>query len=196
MRQQKPPEKSPAWRGRSIYGNAGLAARITHNHFTPWKGNGVGMSRTGDCYMEASCDVRLQALSSGASQSYIFMFGFSADAAPSNSAANRVMIRYSHTINSGIFQGVCANGSGTESTVSLGVTTAATTMYHLRVVLNKQNNEARFFIDGTYRGRITTNLPATSTIVGANVGLLSSDNNGNQRRAYVSKIGTSYIYSN
>lgn len=72
---------------------------------------------------------------------------------------NTIGIRYSSGINSGKFEGFTKNNAGTESTVDLGVTVAATTPYLLRIEIDKQKTEARFYVDGVMAGRVTTNLP-------------------------------------
>lgn len=57
--------------------------------------------------------------------------------------------------------GYSVNTSGTTSTVDLGVTVAADTEYELRIEIDRFNTELRFYINGTFAGRITSNLPAT-----------------------------------
>lgn len=77
---------------------------------------------------------------------------------------NSCGLRYTHDINSGKWQGYCRSSGGTDSVVDTGVTFAANTKYDLRVVLNKQSNEATFFINGTMVGRVTTNTPSATSM--------------------------------
>ena len=72
---------------------------------------------------------------------------------------NSVVIKYSHSINSGKFQGICRDNAGTESNVDLGVTVAADTFYILTVCFDKARTEARFYVDGIMCGRVTGNVP-------------------------------------
>lgn len=76
---------------------------------------------------------------------------------------NSVGIRYSHSINSGKWQGYARDNAGSETTVDLGVTVSASVMNKLRIELNRDNTEVRFYIDGAYVGRVTANMPANST---------------------------------
>lgn len=93
--------------------------------------------------------------------------------APTFQANNSVGIRYTHGTNSGKWEGFSQNNSGSTSTVDLGITVAAGTIYNLRVELDKALTEARFYIDGVYAGRLTTNLP-TTTSAGARAVILKS----------------------
>lgn len=77
---------------------------------------------------------------------------------------NEVSFVYSHDINSGKWEGWSSSGADI-GTVDLGVTVAAGTPYTLEIYLNKQRTEARYYIDGVYRGRRTTVLPDDGTIM-------------------------------
>lgn len=72
---------------------------------------------------------------------------------------NTVGIRYSHSINSGKFEGFSKDNTGTESPVDLGVTVATDQLYTLRIEIDKSNSEVRFYIDGVMCGRVTSNMP-------------------------------------
>lgn len=78
---------------------------------------------------------------------------------------NTIGVRYSSGINSGKFEAYSKDNSGSESTpVDLGITVAANTIYTIRIELDCNNTEARFYLDGGFAGRITTNLPADDTV--------------------------------
>jgi len=86
---------------------------------------------------------------------------------------NTIGIRYTHGTNSGKWQGFTKDNAGTESTADLGVTVAANTVYDLRIELDKQNSEARFYLDGVMAGRVTANLP-TAGAAGARTVMVKS----------------------
>lgn len=72
---------------------------------------------------------------------------------------NSVVIKYSHGLNSGKFLGVSRDNAGAESTVDLGTTVAANTLYSLTICYDKALSEARFYVNGAYAGRVTGNMP-------------------------------------
>jgi hypothetical protein len=86
---------------------------------------------------------------------------------------NSVGIRYSHGINSGNFQGFTKDNAGAESTADLGINVTAGTIYKLRIELDKSNSEVRFFVNGSYAGRVTSNMP-TANPVGVRCFMLKS----------------------
>lgn len=111
------------------------------------------------CAMVTSTWVYFPTLSDG-TQTYTYQFGFVPSPSSTTLAVNNsIAIRYSSGINSGKFEGFSRNNSGTESTVDLGTTVAASTMYLLTVCYDKSGTEARFYVNGVYAGRVTTNLP-------------------------------------
>lgn len=91
----------------------------------------------------------------------------------SETANNTVGIRYGSAVNSGKFQGYSRDNAGAESTVDLGVTVGAGTLYRLRVEIDKSKTEARFYIDGAMLGRVTGNMP-DSVAVGSRIIILKS----------------------
>jgi hypothetical protein len=124
-------------------------------------------------YMVTSTIVYIPTLSDG-TQTFTFQFGL----VPSPSSTtlnvnNSVAIRYTNGTNSGKWQGFSRDNSGTESTVDLGVTVAAGTRYVLTVVVDKAKTEGRFFINGSYAGRVTANLP-NNVAVGTRAGIFKS----------------------
>lgn len=96
-----------------------------------------------------------------------FTVGVQITATPTSTsfaANNTVGIRYSNGINSGKWEGFSKDNSGSETTVDLGITVVAGTLYVLRVELNKENTEVRFYLNGVMSGRITANLPSSVAV--------------------------------
>ena len=91
----------------------------------------------------------------------------------SESPNNTIGIRYSNGVNSGKFLGFNKDNSGSESTADCGITVSANTVYLIRIEVNKQNTESRFYINGLMVGIITGNMPA-SGVCGARVIILKS----------------------
>lgn len=127
----------------------------------------------GDMEMFAMCVISIPTLSDATDR---FTLSFALENTPSNTSNNNnsVYIRYVDNVNSGKFLGVSRNNSGTETTVDLGVTVAASTVYKLEIFVNKQLSEASFYINGVFCGKLTTGLPTTSTTVGPRVLILKS----------------------
>jgi hypothetical protein len=81
--------------------------------------------------------------------------------------ANTISILYSHVINGGNWSLISVDNSGTVSTaVDLGVAAAIDVPILLRLEIDKGLSEARAYVNGAYAGRVTTNLPDTSAILG------------------------------
>lgn len=91
----------------------------------------------------------------------------------SETANNTVGIRYGSAVNSGKFQGYSRDNAGSESTVDLGITVVAGTLYRLRVEIDKSKNEARFYVDGNMLGLVTGNMP-NSVAAGTRMIILKS----------------------
>jgi len=124
-------------------------------------------------YMVASAVVYIPTLSDG-TQTYTFQFGLVPSPSSTTLAVNNsIGFRYSNGINSGEWEGFSRNNSGTESTADLNIAVAADTKYILTMVVNKEKTEARFFINGTYTGRVTTNLP-NNVAVGTRAAIVKS----------------------
>jgi len=125
--------------------------------------------RGSNSHIIASAYIYLDTLSDG-TNTYTFTFGIVGTAnSTTNPEANEITIKYTNGTNSGKFQGVCRSSS-TESTVDLGVTVAANTPYVLTVCASKSGTEARFYIDGVFSGRITSNVTTTTVGVRAFMG--------------------------
>lgn len=97
--------------------------------------------------------VKLDTLSD-ATDTYTVTAGY----ADSGAVVDGCYIRYSHSINSGKWQGVCTANS-VSTTLDLGITVAISTWYKLLVVVNATGTSAEFFVNGTSGGTITTNIP-------------------------------------
>lgn len=72
-------------------------------------------------------------------------------------------IKYTDNVNTGKWLLYAVDHGTTEGSTDSGVTVAANTVYVLMVVVDKALSEARYFINGSYVGRMTTNMP-TATI--------------------------------
>lgn len=86
---------------------------------------------------------------------------------------NSIGIRTIDNENSGNWTLFSRDNAGAETTVDSGLLPVAGTVYFLQVFLDKSRTEARFFINGTYYGRITANMPS-AVVCGTRVGLFGS----------------------
>lgn len=73
---------------------------------------------------------------------------------------NTVGFRYRDDISAN-WQLFSRDNAGTETTVDSGVTITALVMYYLRVEIPKDLSAIYYFINGTFVGKITANLPST-----------------------------------
>lgn len=104
---------------------------------------------------------------SDAGQRYVAQMGFTAT--PNSTALDvngTLGFRYSDNLNGGRWQGIVRDLSGAETVVDLGVTVSAVTLYSLTVCYDKNESEARFYINGAYSGRLTSGFPASATNCG------------------------------
>lgn len=125
---------------------------------------GIGKSAAGTAYSGQAhifSEVSLFApLLSDGTQTYEFNTGlFNTNASATLNINNSVGIRYTHGTNAGNFQGFSRDNAGAESVVDLGVAMATSTFFTLRVEINKARDEARFYVNGAYSGRVTGNMP-------------------------------------
>jgi len=79
--------------------------------------------------------------------------------------ANSVAIVYNHNLNGGNWTARNVDNGATPGELDLGVAVVAGTMYHLSIEVSKDNLESRFFIDGVYKGRLTTRMPNAVVMV-------------------------------
>ena len=151
-----------AWLFTTLTSSAGISTLYLAKTITnPFRGS--------NSHIIASAFIYLDTLSDG-TNTYTFTFGIVGTAnSTTNPEANETTIKYTHGTNSGKFQGVCRSSS-TESTVDLGITVAANTPYVLTVCASKSGTEARFYINGVFAGRITTNVTTTTVGVRAFMG--------------------------
>lgn len=169
--------------GANSAGNSYLSAAKTVN----------GLFTVGSVYAYYKAVVSIPTLSDS-SQEFYAMFGFFSTTVPNTSFTNSLIIVYSHRENSGRWTAYAAPGSGAVS-ADLGVTVLTDTMYTLEIYLNKQINEARFFINGVYRGRLTTSLPVSGQIMYPQAGI-SKVGGSTARTARVHQIDFWGLYSN
>ena len=127
----------------------------------------------GNSHIFAEFLTAVQTLSDG-TETFETGWQITADPASTSVVANNTVgIRYTHSTNSGKFQGYSRDNAGSESTVDLGVTVTGTQMYVLRIEIDKARAEVRFYVDGVMSGRVTGNMP-TANPVGARAILLKS----------------------
>ena len=134
----------------------------------------VDFGRIGSGVIFARSQIAFPTLSTGV-QTYTWGMSVVEDNSVFNyTGTNEFGVKYSSGLNSGKFQGYTRNSSGTESTVDLGVTVAANTVYDVACYIDDSVSEIIFYINGAYAGRLTTNLPASGTNVGSRVMILKS----------------------
>ena len=151
-----------------------LSARLNISTLTTTNGGGgVSMPKTGaltmyrfsNAHLCASFYISIPTLSDGTDT---FSTEFQITNSPTGTtetANNTVGVRYTHTVNSGKFQGFSRDNSGSEAsggTVDLGVTVVAGDLYEIRMEHNKANTETRFYINGVFCGVVTGNMPTTA----------------------------------
>jgi hypothetical protein len=137
-----------------------------------------------NCHIIASAFMYLGALSD-ATDTFTYTFGIVGGGVSTNLVlGDEITIQYRHDLNGGNFLGVCRS-STSESTVDLGIAVAANTSYVLTVCCSKSNTEARFYIDGVFAGRITTNVPATNVGVRS---IIAKSAGTSPRLAYVANM--------
>ncbi|HMX38897.1 MAG TPA: hypothetical protein PKD78_01175, partial [Saprospiraceae bacterium] len=126
--------------------------------------------RSGYGYLYFRAVVTIPTLSTG-TQHFLSYNGLLSSANSTNEGGgNYVVIQYRHDLNGGRWEGWSASSTDI-GMVDLGVTVVAGTPYTLEIYLNKQRTEARYYIDGVYRGRRTTVLPDDGTIMRPTCGI-------------------------
>lgn len=134
----------------------------------------ITYSSFGTSHQFAEAVINVPVLSDGTNRYTIELQLTNAPNSSSLEPNNSIFIRYSDNINTGKFELVSQDNAGAESTPSdLGVTVAASTLYKVRIELDKSKTEARAYINGVYCGRVTTNMP-NSVVMGSRVLLLES----------------------
>jgi hypothetical protein len=82
-------------------------------------------------------------------------------------------IRYTHSVNSGKFQLYSKDAGGAVAVADSGVTVATSTIYGLRIDIDKSRSEIRAYIDNVPVGRIASGLPS-ATDAGVRVAIKKS----------------------
>lgn len=111
--------------------------------------------------------------------------------------SNSIGIIYSHIHNSGNWSLVSVDNSGTPSAyIDLGVAAAIDAPVLLRLEVDKALTEARAYIDGVYVGRVTTNLPNSTSVStnGGNVIIRKSVTGTGGDSLRVHSLKSSYIF--
>lgn len=147
----------------------------------------------GSAHIIASTQVYFPNLSDG-TNTYTFSFGLVPS--PSSTALdvnNSVVIKYTHGTNSGKFFGISRDNGGSESAaVDLGVTVAANTLYTLTICFDKARAEGRFYVNGAFAGRVTSNMP-NAVAVGERIAIVKSLG-GTARTAAFPNLTFSMVY--
>jgi hypothetical protein len=108
----------------------------------------------GEATWEAVC--RVPTLSDG-TETYTVRTGLIDNG--TTEATDGVFFRYTHSVNSGKWQGVCRS-NGTETTVDTGSTVVAGTWVRLTAVVNAAGTSVQFYVDGVAAGAaVATNIP-------------------------------------
>lgn len=125
------------------------------------------VSRYGDAHLDLSADVSIPTLSDATNRFYASLNFCTDQTTAIFPNVNQTGVRYRDDVNGGRWEGYTRAGSAGEKVVDLGITVAANTLYSLRIVLDKAHTEARFYINGEYKGRITSggDFPIISTAV-------------------------------
>lgn len=179
----------PYWTANAQGAGAAYSSALANFAIPAANTLGTGTTTTGACFMThkttpephvfgememmAKAVISLPTLSNGTDR-YTASFALENSPVSTTNNNNSVYIRYTDNVNGGNWQGVVRNNAGTETTVDLGVTVAASTVYQLDIYVNKQLTEVLFYVNGTFSGRINTNMPAASTTVGPRLIILKS----------------------
>lgn len=107
------------------------------------------------------------ALSDNTNNYYIFLRLADSPADGSWDQNNSLGIRYRHTASNGNWE-CYSRSNNTDTVLDSGVPLEVNTEYELMVTLNKSNTEATYFINGVMVGRITSNLPAATSLGASN----------------------------
>ena len=165
-----PSTNAPSHLGLGTGSSSTAAAYISLNK----SGGANTIFRLGDAHMQYSTQMQVSALSNGTDRYTVaaeLMNATNVSTVGSNSRS--FGIRYSDNLNSGKFQGFTRSTGGTEETVDLGVTVAANTTYLLTITADKANSEFRFYINGIFSGRLTSNV-STADAIGCRTAIAKS----------------------
>lgn len=126
------------------------------------------VTRYGDAHLDLSADVSIPTLSDASNRFYAALHFGTDQTTATFPNVHQVGIRYKDNQNGGRWEGYTRAGISSETTVDLGVTVAANTLYSLRIVVDEARTEARFYIDNVYRGRIAAagnEFPSAATTI-------------------------------
>jgi len=153
-------------------------------------------SKVGEAHIVFSAVLTLPALSD-ATDTYTTSIQVSNAAAGASTiiSNNTISVQYTHSSNEGRWELFSRDGTTTSSGVDLGVTVAALRPYHIVITIDRALSEARVYIDGIYRGRVTSNLPVSGTSVLSKVLHLKSAGS-TARLCRVHSMYTAAIYPN
>lgn len=155
--------------------------------------NNVTYTSFGAGHLSAWTSVHIPTLSTSGQR---FQAQLAITNAPSGTTArpnNTVGISAVDNENSGNWTLFSVDNAGGSTTVDSGVAPSAGTVYFLQIFLDKSRTEARYFINGTYVGRVTSNLP-NAVVCGTRVGLFGTVG-ASDREIRVSQIG-GYVVRN
>lgn len=155
--------------------------------------NNVTYTSFGAGHLSAWASVHIPTLSTSAQR---FQTQLAITNAPSGTTArpnNTIGISAVDNENSGNWTLFSVDNAGASTTVDSGVAPVAGTVYFLQIFVDKSRTEARFFINGSYAGRVTANLP-NAVVCGTRVGLFGTVGTSD-REVRCSQIG-GYVVRN
>lgn len=155
--------------------------------------NNVTYTSFGAGHLSAWASVHIPTLSTSAQR---FQTQLAITNAPSGTTArpnNTIGISAVDNENSGNWTLFSVDNAGGSTTVDSGVAPVAGTVYFLQIFFDKSRTEARFFINGSYAGRVTANLPS-AVVCGTRVGLFGTVGTSD-REVRCSQIG-GYVVRN
>lgn len=102
---------------------------------------------------------------SDVTESYVVVHSVTGTPNNNSTDLNRsVGFKYSDSVDSGNIQCFAIDSSAGTTTINSGIAVAANTLYKCRVEINKMCSEARYYINNTFIGKITTNLPDANSL--------------------------------
>ncbi len=110
---------------------------------------------------ETALRIRTASGLSGSGQTYTVRAGFNNDGSTGADPTNGCFFKYTDTVNTGKWQGVCTTAS-TPTTCDTTITVAVDTWYHLTVAVNAAGTSADFQVNGVSKCQVAT-VPTGST---------------------------------
>lgn len=171
----------------------GTASSATAGALAYFSKTSITFSAFGSAHISAFALISIPTLSDATDTYTIEVQITNAPSATALESNNMVGIRYSHGVNSGKWEGFTQDNAGSESVSDLGVTVATDTLYLLEVSIDKARTEARFYINGIFRGRVTGNIP-NAVVAGAKTTIVKSVGSAT-RTMRLHTFGSYAIYS-